>query len=125
MRLIIDSQIALWIFSDSARLGPEARRLLVEFEVLFSAATPWELGMKRVKGKLGFVSSFGEQLGKYGFAELPISVAHAEKQELLPAHHHDHFDRIIIAQAIVEGLVVLSSDRMFSAYPVDLIDSSE
>lgn len=125
MRLIIDSQIALWIFSNSSRLGLEARQLLVESEVFFSAATPWELGIKRAKGKLGFAGSFGEQLAKYGFTEVAISVEHAEGQELLPAHHRDPFDRIIIAQAIVEGFAVLSSDHMFSRYPVELIDPSK
>lgn len=121
MRLLIDSHIAIWIFDDDKRLGSSARSLLTNSKVYFSSATPWELGIKRAKGRLQFDGAISQDLIGYGFVPLSISIAHAEEQEQLAAHHGDPFDRIIIAQAIVENLPVMSADRTFSHYPVEVI----
>lgn len=124
MRLLVDSHVALWWLGGSDRLGPECRRLLESAdEVFFSAATSWELGIKRALGKLDFPDGLADALIASGFRELPISAAHGEVAASLAPHHRDPFDRMLIAQARGEALVLVTADRAVEPYEVDSFDA--
>ena len=86
-----------------------------------SAATAWELGIKQMKGKLRLSQSVSEQMALYGFVELPISFRHAEKAAGLQMMHGDPFDRMLVAQAIVEGMTLVTADRILAEYPVAVL----
>ena len=93
--------------------------------MLFSAATPWELGIKKALGKLTFPAGLTEKLEAEGFEALSISARHAEHAAALPPYHRDPFDRILVAQAQLESLTVVTADRALYSYDVDLIDALE
>ena len=124
MRLLLDSHVALWWLEDSDELGPECTALIESADdVQFSAVTPWELGIKRAFGKLDFPDDLVASLGAAGFTELPITAAHADLAPRLPAHHRDPFDRVLVAQAQLEALRLVSADASLTPYDVDLIDA--
>jgi PIN domain nuclease of toxin-antitoxin system len=124
VRLLVDSHVALWWLEGNDMLGPETRRLLESAaEVYFSAATPWELGIKRALGKLDFPDGLADALVAGGFTELPVSAAHGELAASLPPHHHDPFDRMFVAQARAEALVLVTADRAMQPYDLELLDA--
>lgn len=124
MRLLIDSHVALWWLGDNESLGMVARAQLTEAdEVYFSVVTPWELGIKRALGKLEYPDGLVEALIAAGFVALPIGPAHAELAPRLPAHHRDPFDRMLVAQAQRESLVLVTADRSIEPYDVELLDA--
>ena len=117
LRLPLDSHILLRLDREP-HLVPEAhRRLLADpaNEFFVSAATAWELGIKQMKGKLVLARSISEQRIHWGFLESPISFAHAVT---LPLLHGDPFDRMLVAQAMVEGMVLITADRKLAQYGV-------
>jgi PIN domain nuclease of toxin-antitoxin system len=89
--------------------------------VRFSAASIWELGIKQAKRKLTLPTGFLEALIADGFIEIPVSSQHAVLAAALPPHHADPFDRMIIAQAQIEGLTVVTRDTRFGAYGVPVL----
>lgn len=124
MRLLVDSHVALWWLGEDSSLGASCHeQLLVADEVYFSAVTPWELGIKRAIGKLAFPNGLVSELAAGGFVELPVSAAHAERAPDLPPHHRDPFDRMLVAQAQLESLVLVTADRTLRPYDVELIDA--
>jgi PIN domain nuclease of toxin-antitoxin system len=123
MRLLLDSHVALWWLADDRALGEScAGHIETADEVWFSAVTPWELGIKRSLGKITYPDGLSETLRSEGFVELPISAAHAERAADLPPHHGDPFDRMLVAQAQLESLVLVSADRSMRPYDVVLLD---
>jgi PIN domain nuclease of toxin-antitoxin system len=86
--------------------------------VLVSAASAWEIAIKAGLGKITVKASFAEAVADYGFSELPIRFTHAELVRTLPPLHRDPFDRILVAQAIVEGLTIVTRDTLVTAYAV-------
>jgi len=124
VRLLIDSHVALWWIEDNPYLGATARgHITAADEVVFSAVTPWELGITRALGKLTMPDGLADALVAGGFRALDISAHHAETAAALPAHHGDPFDRMLIAQAQLESLRLVTADRAFDAYDVDLMDA--
>ena len=124
MRLLIDSHVALWWLSEAPVLGSKCReQLVVADEVYFSAVTPWELGIKRALGKLAFPDGLVAELIAAGFVALPISAAHAVRAQELPAHHRDPFDRMLVAQAQLEALALVTADRTLRPYDIEIIDA--
>jgi PIN domain nuclease of toxin-antitoxin system len=124
VRLLLDSHVALWWLDDDASLGPQARRSLVDAdEVFFSVVTPWELGIKRALGKVEFPDGLSDALRDAGFRELAITAADAERAPTLPAHHRDPFDRMLVAQAQLTSLRLVSADQNLRPYEVDLLDA--
>lgn len=124
MRILLDSQVALWWLEDSASLGTRCRDVIEQAdEVYFSVATPWELGIKRALGKLTMPDGLAGALVASGFVPLDISVEHAELAPALPPHHRDPFDRMLVAQARIEALALVSADGSFAAYDVEVIDA--
>jgi PIN domain nuclease of toxin-antitoxin system len=113
--------VVLWWLADDAKLDSATKdRLDVDSEILVSSATVWEVGIKQALGKLAGEGSLAEQVRDSGVAMLPISAGPAIAASMLPRHHRDPFDRILIGQALVEGLAVMTSDRVFDAYDVPI-----
>ena len=124
MRVLLDSHVTLWWLGDDDALGKQCRRLIRGAdEAYFSAVTPWELGIKRALGKLTIPDGLVQALLAGGFTELPISAEHAERAPALPAHHRDPFDRMLVAQAQLESLSLLTGDSAIHAYDVKLVDA--
>ncbi|MDP9179620.1 MAG: type II toxin-antitoxin system VapC family toxin, partial [Gemmatimonadota bacterium] len=84
--------------------------------VFVSAASAWEIAVKSSLGRVRLPQSFAEGVDQSGFIELPVSFQHADAVEFLPRHHADPFDRVLLAQAKVERLVLVTNDRRFEAY---------
>ncbi|MFV1989486.1 MAG: type II toxin-antitoxin system VapC family toxin [Acidimicrobiales bacterium] len=125
MRLLLDSHVALWWLSEHASLGENCKQQIeAADEAYFSAVTPWELGIKRALGKLVFPDGLVAELEAAGFVELPISAAHAVRASGLPDHHRDPFDRMLVAQAQLESLQLVTADRTLQPYDVEILDAS-
>ncbi|WP_295389656.1 type II toxin-antitoxin system VapC family toxin [uncultured Thiodictyon sp.] len=121
-RLLLDTHVFLWWKLDAPQLKPVARDAISRADVVFvSAASAWEAAIKARLGKLELTVDFAEGVNASGFERLPISFEHAAETRNLPDHHHDPFDRMLIAQARVERLVVVTHDALFVPYGLDLI----
>lgn len=124
MKLLLDTHALIWWLMNDASLPPTMRAAIgsTENEVIVSAATAWEIGIKYKIGKLpdvaALVADIGGQLTLEGFGELPVSVLHGQLAGALPLHHRDPFDRMLIAQAVTEGLTLVSNETQFDAYGV-------
>ena len=124
MKFLIDTHFFLWFVLNDANLGAKARSLIGDprNDVSISPATFWEIAIKVSIGKFSLPEAFGpfmeDQIRQNDFEILPITVAHADAVTTLPFHHRDPFDRLLIAQAIVERIPILSADAMFDHYPV-------
>ena len=118
MRLLLDTQIYLWSLSDSPRLSAPVRREIEASEVVYiSAASIWEACIKVSVGKLRVeASALVSGIEESGYEELPVRAAHAALVASLPPIHKDPFDRILVAQAIEEPLVLITSDSMLGKY---------
>jgi PIN domain nuclease of toxin-antitoxin system len=118
MRLLIDTQIFIWTVLDSDKLVPKTRRIMLDADEIFvSAASIWEISIKAKLGKVeGDPADFLEAIEKSGFQELKISGSHAAEVHKLPFHHWDPFDRLLIAQAIVEPMKFLTADALLFQY---------
>lgn len=123
MKLLLDTHTWLWWLSGAEQLDPQAREAIAAPEnlVAVSAATIWEVAIKRSRGKLGFEGEPVAAVADGGFEPLAISLAHAAAAGALPRHHRDPFDRMLIAQAQMEGLTVVTRDPSFDAYEVALM----
>jgi PIN domain nuclease of toxin-antitoxin system len=124
VKLLLDAHAVLWWMVDDRRLGAQARAAISDASavVLVSAATVWEIEIKRRLGRLDMGDTdLIEQLTAEGFVELPISARHARQAAHLPPHHDDPFDRMILAQALLEGLACVSKDSALSAYGVPIV----
>ena len=128
MRLLLDTRVLLWTIVESRRLSAAARALIGEpdNELTFSSASLWEVAIKAGRGRDDFridVSSLRRSLFDNEYAELPMTGAHAVALRSLPAIHRDPFDRMLVAQAIVEGLTLVTSDPAVAKYsgPIRLV----
>jgi PIN domain nuclease of toxin-antitoxin system len=122
MKLLLDTHLLLWAAGRPERLPPAARRLIsdVENELLFSAASLWEIAIKRGLGREDFQVDprlLRRGLLENGYADLPVTGEHAVALDGLPPIHKDPFDRILIAQAMVEGIALLTVDPLVARYP--------
>jgi len=124
MRLLLDTHAFLWFVVGSSDLSATARGLIedAENEKLVSIASAWEMAIKASLGRLAVAQPFDEVLGgqisRNGFGLLNVSLAHLATVSTLPFHHRDPFDRLLVAQAMVEQLEVVSVDDAFDAYGV-------
>jgi PIN domain nuclease of toxin-antitoxin system len=122
MKLLLDTQLLLWAAAMPQRLSEQARQLLEDpaNELLFSPVSLWEIAIKRGLGRTDFqvdARVLRRGLLDNGYAELPLTGEHAVAIEGLPPLHKDPFDRILVAQAMVEGIVLLTADTMVAQYP--------
>ena len=121
-RLLIDTHVAIWWRSNDPRLQLAARDAIATATlVLVSAASAWEVAIKSSLGRIRLPRPFAEGIEDSGFVQLPIGFDHAAAVELLPAHHSDPFDRMLVAQAKVERLVVVTHDRQFEPYGIAVV----
>lgn len=120
MRLLLDTHVFLWWAQNDPRLQSKHRQSIgaPENVVYLSAASAWEIGIKRKIGKLAFAGSVANAILRHRFEALTISVEHAEAAASLPAIHSDPFDRLLVAQAQMEGLTLVTVDDQILRYPV-------
>jgi PIN domain nuclease of toxin-antitoxin system len=124
MRYLLDTHPLLWCFNDSRSLSPQARKLIEDGgnELLVSAASGWEIATKVRLGKLPtgeeLVGQLDYYLAQLGCDALPVSLNHALRAGGLPGEHRDPFDRMLIAQAQMENLKIISDDHIFDEYHV-------
>jgi PIN domain nuclease of toxin-antitoxin system len=121
-RYLLDSNVLLWLNLDPSRI-PRAviGNLDAADEVYFSAASAWELSIKQSLGKLRMTGSISAFVARAGFLEIPVTTKFAEAAALLPMHHRDPFDRIIVAQAMEERLTLITSDRRLANHDVKIL----
>jgi PIN domain nuclease of toxin-antitoxin system len=124
LNLLLDTNILLWWLWDSPRLPKSARELVAKRAVAYvSAATAWEISIKVSVRKLRFDGDLEQQLASNNFLSLPVTISHAVAAAKLPLLHTDPFDRMLIAQASVESLTLLTADARLREYnaPVVLV----
>ena len=125
MRLLLDSHALLWALSAPDKLSAGAAREIraAANNVWFSPASVWELEIKRSQGKLELPDDWLDTVERARFVELPIRSSHATLAGRLPWHHRDPFDRMLVAQALVENLRLVTRDRIAMAYGVTLVEA--
>jgi PIN domain nuclease of toxin-antitoxin system len=125
LRLLFDSHALLWALWRPAALAAPARRELevTENERIASVVSLWELEIKASVGKLDLPDDLTVAFAGMATSLLPIEMAHLRRLRTLPFHHRDPFDRLLIAQALEEGLTIVTRDRAFRAYGVPLLSA--
>ena len=127
MRLLLDTHVLLWSLDELHRLPADVRAAIVDpgNAIFVSAVVAWEIAIKVSIGKLPARADVGVWLPAHmaiaSFVTLPISMDHATAVEHLPRHHGDPFDRMLIAQAMMESLTIVTNDRQFERYQIGLL----
>lgn len=123
MRLLLDTHVVLWWLADDAALSHPARAAIADpaNEVYVSAASAWEIAFKRAIGKLHAPDDLEAALREGQLQPLAIMIVHALLAGALPPHHNDPFDRMLVAQASIEGLTLVTHDRRLNRYGVPIL----
>jgi len=127
VRVLLDTQVWLWMLAAPERLSRRSRALVVsaENELLLSAASAWEIALKHGLGRLELPESpetyIPRLMARTGVTPLPVHHRHALHVATLPLHHRDPFDRLLVAQAQLESLPILTADRAFRRYDVEAL----
>ena len=127
MRVLLDTHVFLWWITDDPRLSSRARRVIADGrnELLFSAASGWEIAIKAQLGRISLPEDperfIPEQLARNGIESLPISLSHALHVYTLPLLHRDPFDRLLVAQAQLEDLPIVTADPHIPQYAVHIL----
>lgn len=127
MKYLLDSVVWLWSIGTVDKISQRGREIFDngESEIYFSAASAWEISIKTRLGKLTLPSApdrcIPEFMAKQRLLPLPVTHLHAVKVYDLSPHHQDPFDRLLIAQAMVETMIILTADRVFLKYPVEIL----
>lgn len=124
-RLLLDTHALLWWLADDPRLGPLARELIADErnEAYVSAASAWEIAIKKASGKLEAPEDLDTIVDEEGFAKLPITFFHGERAGTLPELHRDPLARMLIAQAQAEGLDIVTADERIGSYAVRTVSA--
>ncbi len=124
MNLFLDTHILLWWLDDNRSLSKQARDAIATTDnlIFVSVAVIWEIRIKQAIGKLEITPDFLRILKQQGFEVLSITANHAYKVGDLPMHHRDPFDRMLIAQAMEEGLTIMTHDRVFKEYKIPIME---
>jgi PIN domain nuclease of toxin-antitoxin system len=124
VRLLLDTNALLWWEENSDRLGHAARATIRASESVYvSAASAWEAEIKKALGKLAFGGEVQDMIDANTFIELPVTVRHAAALRLLGRHPRDPFDRMLVAQALVEECTLVTADRHLARYGVPILDA--
>ncbi len=124
MRLLLDTHALLWWYSDDPALPQSCRKLIAQSDssVFVSAVSAWEISTKFRRGRLSsaseLVQDFGGYLDQENFLSLPVSYDHGIRAGMLPGSHQDPFDRMLIAQAEIEKLFIVSNEKIFDHYGI-------
>jgi PIN domain nuclease of toxin-antitoxin system len=127
MRVLLDTHVFLWLIIGDGRLSRKAKQAFLEPKnrVYLSAVSFWEISIKMSLGKLslknGWVRLFEKEMKINTLQMLPIEITHCEQVSKLPFHHRDPFDRMLISQAMVEEMAIVTGDGQFSGYGIPLI----
>jgi PIN domain nuclease of toxin-antitoxin system len=124
MQVLLDTHVLLWWLVGDEALSTIARSIIADAdnETFVSAASAWEISIKYKQGRLPtaarLVTDLEGTLARRGFSAIPITVHHGDRAGMLPLHHKDPFDRMLIAQALAESLTLVSNERLFDRYGV-------
>jgi PIN domain nuclease of toxin-antitoxin system len=122
LRYLLDTHTLIWLDSDLNRFSRDSLRAIEEAEqIYFSAASAWELSIKESLGKIKLTRSVSEYARQNGFLELPVTTAYTDIAARLPLHHKYPFDRMIMAQAMHEGLTLVTADRRLARYGLSIL----
>jgi PIN domain nuclease of toxin-antitoxin system len=123
VNLLLDTHILIW-WDEGRRIAAGARRAIEEADTVYvSAASAWEVAIKTGLGRLQPTRTVEQAASESGFLELPITFRHAERVTALPPHHRDPFDRMLVAQAAVEKLILVTRDPVFARYGLGVIEA--
>jgi PIN domain nuclease of toxin-antitoxin system len=126
VRYLLDTHVLLWWIADDPKLRTDTRATITDpsYEVAVSVASIWEAAIKRAVGKLRFETPvLLDTLNRGGIRVLSITAEHALAAGDLPRHHHDPFDRMLVAQALAEGLTLFSRDARLRSYEVAIVEA--
>jgi PIN domain nuclease of toxin-antitoxin system len=123
MKLLLDTHVLIWWLSDARKLSQTEIDLITDSDnlIFVSAATAWEIAVKKMIGKLEAPDDLPAALAVNNFLELPITIEHSQKLYQLPLHHNDPFDRIMVAQAMSEDLTFMTRDTKIALYDIKII----
>ena len=123
MNVLLDTHVLIW-WDEGRRIAAEARHAIEQADAVYvSAASAWEVAIKTALGRLRPIRTIEEAASDSGFLELPVTFRHAERVTGLPSHHRDPFDRMLVAQAAIEELTLVTRDPVFARYGVALIEA--
>ena len=121
MNVLLDTHVLIW-WDEGRRIAAAARQAIEEADSVYvSAVSAWEVAIKTGLGRLRPTRTVEEAASESGFLELPVTFRHAERVAGLPSHHRDPFDRMLVAQAAVEELTLVTRDPVFARYGVALL----
>lgn len=122
MKVLLDTHVVLWWVRDDRRLKPAARKAIATADVVWvSAASAFEVAIKVAQRRLRVSESLRVTVASDDFTELAVTMRHADELERLPLHHGDPFDRLLVAQARIEGATIVTHDRALEPYGVPII----
>lgn len=127
MRLLLDTHVLIWVLGTPERIRPSVLDMITDTanSVHVSVVSPWEIAIKSAAGRLQTeeydLDGIATDLATSGFALLPVVLEHALKVRHLPLHHADPFDRMLIGQALHEGMALVTADRAIRAYDVPIV----
>jgi PIN domain nuclease of toxin-antitoxin system len=121
-RYLLDTHVLLWLNSELQRIPRSVVAAIDEAaQVFYSASSAWELSIKQSLGKIQLAAPISVFAKQSNFLELPVTTKYAEAAAKLPLHHRDPFDRMLVMQAIMEGLTLITSDRKLSDYDIKVL----
>ena len=125
MNLLLDTHVLIWTLENNPRLSASAREAIVDGEnlVFVSAVSVWEISVKQAMGKLDVPDNLIEVIQIHRFTPLEINLQHAHLAGRLPAIHKDPFDRMLIAQSILEKLTIVTRDQIMNQYDVTVLNA--
>lgn len=123
LRLLLDTHVVLWALNDPGRLSTHTRMAIEaeENDVFVSVVSPWEMAIKRSHRRSNPSEDLELEIDRRRFALLPVFLRHTQAIESMPHHHRDPFDRMLVAQAVVDGLTIVTADRKLTKYQVSLM----
>lgn len=123
MRVLLDTHVLLWALADDERLSETARSVIIDEanDVVVSVVSAWEVAVKRALGKLKAPSNLRQVIKEAGFAERLVGFADCERLSRLPCMHRDPFDRMLVCQALEDGMPIITKDEMIGRYQVQII----
>ena len=123
LRLLLDTHVVLWALNDPGRLSTRTRKAIEaeENDVFVSVVSPWELAIKRSRKRSNPSEDLELELDRRRFVVLPVLLRHTHAIESMPLHHRDPFDRMLVAQAVVDGMTIVTADRKLTKYQVSLM----
>lgn len=123
MELLLDTCALIWVLEDNSCLLPEVSQQILDSsnQIFVSAVSVWEIEIKRKKGQIKTPENLLEVIASTDISFLPITEHHAVKAASLPEHHKDPFDRLLIAQAILEKMIIVTSDSKFIEYGIAIL----